>query len=72
MKEIQGGYQVALVTADKKASIRPVKAGEKVGTMWVIDDGLKLDDQVVVEGIANIKDGTPVAPKPAKIQAEGR
>ena len=72
VKEIQGGYQVALVTADKKASIRPVKAGEKVGTMWVIDDGLKLDDQVVVEGIANIKDGTPVAPKPAKIQAEGR
>ena len=72
VKEIQGGYQVALVTADKKASIRPVKAGEKVGTMWVIDDGLKLDDQVVVEGIANIKDGTPVAPKPAKVQAEGR
>ena len=72
VKEIQGGYQVALLTADKKASIRPVKAGEKVGTMWVIDDGLKLSDQVVVEGIANLKDGTAVAPRPAKIQAEGR
>ena len=72
VKEIQGGYQVALLTADKKANIHPVKAGEKVGTMWVIDDGLKLSDQVVVEGIANLKDGTAVAPKPAKIQAEGR
>ena len=72
VKEIQGGYQVAIVTADKKASFRPVKAGEKVGTMWVIDDGLKLSDQVVVEGIANLKDGIPVAPKPAKTQAEGR
>ena len=40
--------------------------------MWVIDDGLKLSDQVVVEGIANLKDGTAVAPRPAKIQAEGR
>jgi len=72
VKEIQGGFQVALVTADKKATIRPVKAAEKVGTMWVIDDGLKLDDQVVVEGIVNVKDGTPVAPRPAKLQAEGR
>jgi RND family efflux transporter MFP subunit len=71
VKEIQGGYQVAVLTADKKASIRPVKAGEKVGTMWVIDDGLTLGDQVVVEGIANLKDGTLVAPKPATIQAEG-
>ena len=71
VKEIQGGYQIAVVTADKKASMRPVKAGEKVGTMWVIDDGLNLTDEVVVEGIANLKDGTPVAPKPAKIQAEG-
>ena len=72
VKEIQGGYQVAVLTADKKASIRPVKAGDKVGTMWVIDDGLKLNDQVVVEGIANLKDGTAVAPKPATLQAEGR
>ena len=72
VKEIQGGYQVALLTSDKKASIHPVKASEKVGTMWVIDDGLKLSDQVVVEGIANLKDGTAVAPRPAKIQAEGR
>ena len=29
--------------------------------MWAIDDGLKLNDQVVVEGIANLKDGTAVA-----------
>ncbi len=72
VKEIQGGYQIAVLTADKKASIRPVKAGEKVGTMWVIDDGLKLGDEVVVEGIANIRDGTLVAPKPAKKPTEGR
>jgi membrane fusion protein (multidrug efflux system) len=72
VKELQGGNEVALVGADKKAIIRPVKTGEKVGTMWVIDDGLKPDDQVVVEGIEKVKDGTPVVPKPTKIQAEGR
>ncbi|HXJ88323.1 MAG TPA: efflux RND transporter periplasmic adaptor subunit, partial [Candidatus Binatia bacterium] len=72
VKELQGGYQVALVSADHKAIIRSVKAGEKQGTMWVIDDGLKPDDQVVVEGVEKVKEGTPVVPKPAKIQGEGR
>ncbi len=72
VKELQGGYEVALVSADHKAIIRPVKAGEKVGTMWVIDEGLKADDQVVVEGVEKVKDGTPVVPKPEKLQAEAR
>jgi len=72
VKELQGGYQIALVGADNKAIIRSVKTGEKVGTMWVIDDGLKPDDQVVVEGVEKVKDGTPVVPKPANIQAETR
>jgi RND family efflux transporter MFP subunit len=71
VKELQGGYQVALLGPDKKAVIRSVKAGQKIGKMWVIDDGLKLDDQVIVEGIEKVTDGTPVVPKPVKIQAEG-
>jgi membrane fusion protein (multidrug efflux system) len=72
VKELQGGWQVAVVAADNKASIRPVKAGEKIGTMWVINEGLKPDDQVVVEGIEKVKDGTTVVPKTVKIQAELR
>jgi membrane fusion protein (multidrug efflux system) len=72
VQELQGGYQVAVVGADNKASIRLVKAGEKVGSMWVIDDGLKPDDRVIVEGLGKVKDGTPVVPKAAQIQAEGR
>ena len=72
VKEIQGGYQVAVVGADNKASMRPVKAGEKVGTLWVIDEGLQPGDQVVVEGLDKVKDATPVVPKPARTQAEER
>jgi len=72
VKELQGGYQIALVGADNKAIIRPVKASEKVGTMWVIDDGLKAGDQVIVEGVEKVKDGTPVVPKATQIQAEAR
>ena len=72
VKEIQGGYQVALLSAENKAIIRQVKAGEKVGTMWVIEDGLKPGDPVIVEGIGKVKDGTPVVPKTVSIQGEGQ
>ena len=72
VKEIQGGYEVALVGPENKTIIKPVKAGEKVGTMWVIEDGLKPDDRVIVEGIAKVKDGTVVVPRQAQVQAGGR
>jgi RND family efflux transporter MFP subunit len=72
VKEIQGGYQVALVGADNRTTIRPVKAGAKTDTMWVIDEGLTANDQVVVQGVAKVKDGTRVVPKPTTLQAEVR
>ena len=70
--ELQGGYQVAILGADKKATIRPVAAGEKVGTMWVINEGLNPGDQVIVEGWQKLKEGTVVVPKQAKVTAEAR
>ena len=72
VKELQGGYQVAVIGADNKASIRSVKVGEKVGTLWVIDGGLKADDQVVVQGIGKLKDGATITPKATQLQAEVR
>ena len=67
----QGSYQVAIVGGDHKVSIRPVKPGETVGTMWVIDSGLKPGEQVVVEGLQKLKEGTAVTPKAARISGEG-
>lgn len=72
VKELQGGYQVAIVDAGNKATMRSVKVGPKVGTSWVIEHGLKPDDQVVVEGIAKLKEGTAVVPKTTQLQAEVR
>jgi membrane fusion protein (multidrug efflux system) len=48
-----------------------VKPGETVGTMWVIDEGLKPGEQVVVEGLQKLKDGTLVTPKPGRLSGEG-
>jgi RND family efflux transporter MFP subunit len=67
----QGSYQVAVVDSDHKVNMRAVKPGETVGTMWVIDDGLKPGEQVVVEGLQRLKEGTLVTPKPAQPYREG-
>jgi membrane fusion protein (multidrug efflux system) len=67
----QGSYQVAVVGGDRKVSMRAVKPGQTVGTMWVIDEGLKPGEQVVVEGLQKLRDGTLVTPKPAQLSGKG-
>jgi RND family efflux transporter MFP subunit len=67
----QGSYQVVVVGSDHKVSMRTVKPGETVGTMWVIDEGLKPGEQVVVEGLQQLKEGTLVTPKPVHLSREG-
>src|ERR1700754_590051 len=64
VSELQGGYQVAVVGADNKVSIRQVKVGERVGTDWIIEDGLKPGERVVVEGTQKVRPDMVVKPKP--------
>ena len=60
----QGAYMIAVVGADNKISIRPVKPGARIGSMWVIDEGLKPGERVVAEGIQRVKEGLVVNPRP--------
>lgn len=62
--ELQGGYQVAVVDADNKVSIRAVKVGERVETMWVIEEGLGPGETVVAEGTQKVRPGAVVNPRP--------
>jgi RND family efflux transporter MFP subunit len=69
--QTQGSYQVAVVGSDHKVSMRTVKPGATVGTMWVIEEGMKPGEQVVVEGLQQLKQGTLVTPKPVHLSGEG-
>jgi len=64
VSELQGSYQVAVVGGDNKIEMRTVKVGERSGSLWVIEDGLKAGETVVVEGTQKIKPGAVVQPKP--------
>ena len=48
--EVQGRYLVAVVGPENKVAIKPVKAGERFGQLWVIDEGLQAGEKVVAEG----------------------
>ena len=73
--EVQTDYQVIVVTPDNKAVFRPVKVGDRIGPNWIVTEGLKPGEMVVVQGIQKVqqfaaaapelaKQGVPVVPKP--------
>jgi membrane fusion protein (multidrug efflux system) len=63
VQTLQNLYSVAVVSNDQ-VSFRNVKVGPRVDDLWVIEDGLKPGEQVVVEGIQAIQDGMTVRTKP--------
>lgn len=62
--ELQGSYQVAVVTNDNKVEIRPVTVADRVGTEWVIEKGLASGERVIAEGTQRVRPGMTVNPKP--------
>jgi membrane fusion protein (multidrug efflux system) len=62
----QGTYQVIVIGADKRAQLRSVEVGPRVGPLWVITSGLKPGEQVVAVGAEKAKEGQPVNPTPYK------
>ena len=60
VSSIQGQYEVAVVSADNRVTLRPVTTGIKTGSLWVIDDGLKPGERVVVDGAQKVQEGMEV------------
>ncbi len=63
VSELQGSFQLRVVGPDNKVSTKTVKVGDRIGSRWIIAEGLQPGARVVVEG-ARTPDGTVVTPKP--------
>ena len=70
VSELQGNYQLVVVGADNKASIRPVKVGQRVGPMWIVESGVKAGETVVVEGLMKVQNGATVKIKQTQTKGE--
>lgn len=62
VQELQGTYSVMVLEEGNKVGMRQVKPGPKTDKMWVIDEGLTLDDIVIVEGQQKVRPGMVVSP----------
>ena len=62
--DLQGNFQVIVVGADNKAEIRPVKPGRRIEQRWIIEEGPKPGERIVVEGTMKARAGMPVNPRP--------
>jgi len=72
VSDLQGGYQVAVVDGENKVSIRSVKVGDRVGGEWIVAEGLKQGERVIVEGVQKVRPGMQVNPKPFAAETKGR
>ena len=60
VKELQGDNQVAVVGPDGTVEMRSVTTGQRVGSLWVMDKGLKPGEKVIVGGLQLVKSGMKV------------
>ena len=58
--DVQGVRQVAVVGADDTVEIRPVQVGPRTGSLWIIEQGVKPGERVVVEGLDKVRPGAKV------------
>lgn len=66
--EIQGLHNVFVVNAENIIETRDIKVGSKVGSLWLITEGLKPGEKVIFEGLQKVKDGAAVNPVVADVK----
>jgi membrane fusion protein (multidrug efflux system) len=62
VSELQGVYQIGIVGPHNKVTIKTVTLGPLFGDMWVVESGLQLGENVIVDGLQRVKTGATVAP----------
>lgn len=62
VKELQGQYSVFIVNAENQVETRQITPGNKIGDIWLIEEGLDAGDKVISEGIQKVRNGMVVNP----------
>lgn len=65
-RDPKGAATLFVVGPGNKAVQRTVVADRTEGPYWVVTQGLARGEKVIVEGAANLRDGAPIKPSPAK------
>jgi membrane fusion protein, multidrug efflux system len=71
VQDLQGNFQVGVVGPDNTVEMRSVKVGPRMGTLWVINEGLKPGERVIVAGLQNVRAGAVVKASPVDTAPAG-
>ena len=61
--ELQGINSVYVVNDSNKVVSQRVKVGTKINDYWLIKEGLKANDKVVIDALQKVRDGSVIEPK---------
>jgi RND family efflux transporter MFP subunit len=62
IQESQGSASLFVVGPDRTVQARTVRMGPRFGTLWVVEEGVKPGEQVVVKGLQQVRAGMRVEP----------
>ena len=65
VQEKQRKNFVWLVSPDNKACQRAVKASVRIGSCWLVEEGLEPGQRIILEGIQKVREGGLVQPMTA-------
>ena len=71
VSELQGIYNVAVLGAGDAIEIRMVTPGQRIGNLWLIEEGLKAGEKIVVEGLQKVRPGMKVKAETVTIEESG-
>ena len=63
-RNARGDATVFVVGSDNSVELRTFKTSRTVGEQWLVEDGLKPGDRVIVDHLQKIRPGMPVQPTP--------
>jgi membrane fusion protein (multidrug efflux system) len=72
IQELQGAKTVMIVDAQNKAQVRTIKVGDKSENYYIVLEGLKAGDRVIVEGIQKARPGSEVKVSSTEVAGDSR
>lgn len=66
-RNTKGEPTALVVGADGKAELRVLETPRAIGNQWLVSEGLKAGDKLIVDNLQKVRPGTPVKPGPAKL-----
>ena len=66
--ELQGQYSVYAVNDSNKVEARQIVTGQKIDDYWVVSEGLKPNDKIVIDALQKVQSGMAIKPNVIEFQ----